>query len=138
MILYREVGAIVVNGSVRDVHRLRKENYPIWCKGTTPLGCYNKDVPITKEIEDYIIQNKKIYHGAILVSDDSGCTLIKNNEIEDLFDKLNFIELQEDIWYFCIDTLKMSTFETICEKKYLDDPSLLPPILRDRLKKHFE
>jgi peptide-methionine (S)-S-oxide reductase len=33
---------------------------------------------------------------------------------EELLSKLEFIELQEDIWYYCIDTLKWSTYKTIC------------------------
>lgn len=133
MILYNEVNAIVVDGLVRDAHRLRKENYPIWSKGTTPLGCFNKEEKITKEIIKHIEKRKKIFDKSIIVADDSGCTLIKKNEFKLLFDKLKFIELQEDIWYFCIDVLKMTTFETICEKEYLKNPNLLPNNLRNKL-----
>ena len=44
---------------------------------------------------------------------------------KDFLEKLDFIELQEDIWYHCIDTKKWSTFETVCLKKYMDT-GLLP------------
>ena len=43
---------------------------------------------------------------------------------EKLINKLKFIELQEDIWFYCVDTLKMSTFDTVCQKKYLEEDIL--------------
>ena len=39
-------------------------------------------------------------------------TLINQNTL----DRLHFIELQEDIWFYCLDTLKWSTYKTICKK----------------------
>ena len=63
-----------------------------------------------------------------MVCDDSGVALIEKQEItEKLFDRLKYIELQEDIWYYCMDSLKMSTFDIICEKKYLSEPGLIDP-----------
>ena len=136
MMLYQGARAVIVNGYLRDVHRLKKENYPLWCKGASPVGCFNRDVPVTPELEAYRSTRQAELAGAILVADDSGCTVIPaDQQTEELFEKLEFIELQEDIWYFCIDTLKLSTYETICEKVYLKHPELLPDALRDRLAK---
>ena len=51
---------------------------------------------------------------------------------EKLITKLQFIEFQEDIWFYCVDTLKMSTFETVCQKEYLEG-DLLDKKLLDKL-----
>ncbi len=135
IMLYKNAKAIIINGLVRDVHRLKKEDYAIWSLGYTPLGCYNEKVFLEESIEKVIKERKKMFQNSIIVADDSGCTLIKNKAINKNFLKrLEFIELQEDIWYFCIDTLKMSTYETICLKQYLDnEKEILPKTLRDKL-----
>ena len=57
LVLYKKVKGIIVNGYLRDAHRLRKENYPIWCKGVTPLGCFNHKVKRNKESSDFISNN---------------------------------------------------------------------------------
>lgn len=119
LLLYKRCQGIVVRGNVRDANRLIKENWPIWCYGFNPVGCYNTDleVPDLQELE----QDRQYYDGAIAVCDDTGVVIIKNEEQNmEFFDKLNFIEEQEDKWYDCIDRLKWDTFETICLKKYLD------------------
>lgn len=135
LLLYKRLDGLVVNGFLRDVHRLIKENYPIWCQGATPIGCYNQDIPLPEEIKKLAESKHLSLKDSILVCDDSGCTLIPNNKIDqDLLEKLNFIELQEDIWYFCIDTLKWSTYKTICQKDYLKEPEVLPESIRQRMK----
>ncbi len=56
-----------------------------------------------------------------MVCDDSGVVMIPKDKIDEkLITKLNFIEFQEDIWFYCVDTLKMTTFDTVCKKKYLE------------------
>ena len=56
-----------------------------------------------------------------MVCDDSGVVFIPRDKIDEkLLNKLHFIEYQEDIWFYCVDTLKMSTFDTVCQKKYLE------------------
>ena len=135
--LYKKAAGVVVNGLLRDAHRLRKEDYPIWCKGVTPLGCFNSKVAVDGELTEYMKAQKEMLDGSIIVADDSGCTIIEERrQTPELLDRLDYIELQEDIWYFCIDTLKMSTFETICQKKYLSEPNLLPGVLGEKLKKY--
>jgi 4-hydroxy-4-methyl-2-oxoglutarate aldolase len=133
-ILYKGIEGIVVNGLLRDVHTLVKENYALWCKGITPLGCYNKNIQPTDEVKSEAAKRKAYFEGGIMICDDSGCTFIEQHLLtEEMYRKLEFIELQEDIWYYCIDTLKWSTYKTICEKAYLKERDVLPESLRTKL-----
>lgn len=120
IMLYKRAKAIVINGKLRDAHTLIKEKYPIWLQDVSPIGCVNRqngpdiDPSLLKEL-------KEKYDGSIMVCDDSGVVMIPKDKInEKLITKLEFIEFQEDIWFYCVDTLKMSTFDTVCQKKYLD------------------
>lgn len=119
ILLYMGNKAIVCTGKMRDAHHLVKENYPIWCKGVSPVGCFNKPVDKTafnKEIEE----RRESYQGAVAVCDDSGVVIIPKEQItEGFYNKLVEIEQQEDIWYDCIDRKKWSTYRTICLKEYL-------------------
>ena len=84
------------------------------------------------DVEEYE-RLKAIYEGAVMVCDDSGVVMIPKEKITgQLLTKLNFIEFQEDIWFYCLDTLKMSTFDIVCRKKYLDG-ELLDRKLLDKL-----
>lgn len=119
IMLYKRAKAIVINGKLRDAHALIKEKYPIWLQDVSPIGCVNSkngsdiDPELLKELKDK-------YDGAIMVCDDSGVVMIPKDKIDEkLISKLEFIEYQEDIWFYCVDTLKMSTFDTVCKKKYL-------------------
>lgn len=135
LLLYRGAEALIVNGHVRDGHRLKKEDYPIWCKGITPLGCFNNKVEATAECNTYRDEQRERFQGAILVADESGCVLIEaSDQTGDLLHRLEFIELQEDLWYYCIDTLKWSTYATICEKQYLTNQEVVPEPIMHRLK----
>lgn len=121
ILLYCENRAIVCTGKMRDAHCLIKENYPIWCTGVSPVGCFNKPVDETN-FKDIINERREFYQGAIAVCDDSGVVIIPKSQItEEFYDKLVAIELQEDIWYDCIDRKKWSTFKTICLKDYLKE-----------------
>lgn len=117
---YKRAKAIVINGKLRDVHRLIKEKYPIWLQGVSPVGCVNH--PNGPDIDSDLLQKiKDEYEGSIMVCDDSGVVMIPKYKInEKLLTLLQFIEFQEDIWFYCIDTLKMSTYDTVCLKKYLE------------------
>lgn len=124
IMLYKRAKAIVINGKLRDAHTLIKEQYPIWCEDVSPIGCVNKvngpqiEPALLKKIED-------TYNGSIMVCDDSGVVMIPKDKIDEkLLTKLEFIEFQEDIWFYCLDTLKMSTYEIVCMKKYLTNDIL--------------
>lgn len=120
LLLYRQAEAIVVNGKVRDAHKLIKEKYHIWSSGFTPIGCFNEknDVPFDSEI---IESRKREIDGSVMVCDDTGVVLIKHENLtENFYKKLEEIEEQEDIWFDCIDRRKWDTFDTVCLKKYKD------------------
>ncbi len=120
LLLYKQAEAVVVDGRLRDVHRLKANNYRIWYKGATPIGCFNKklETPIYEVGE----KEREFFNGSIMVADDSGVVIIPKDKItKELLEKLEFIEVQEDMWYYCIDTLKYDTYETVCLKKYLDE-----------------
>jgi regulator of RNase E activity RraA len=100
-ILYRQASGIVIEGKVRDLSRLRKENYPIWATGSNPVGATNEET--SNEYE----QNED---DQILVCDDGGVVLIEPPLInESLFKKLIMIEAVEDLWGYCLNTLKWNT-----------------------------
>lgn len=117
-ILYKNSKAMVVMGKMRDAHRLIKENYPIWCTGVSPIGCFNNKVEEPLE-PIWETEHRSMYEGAIAVCDDSGVVIIPKEHINEAFlDKLESIEKQEDIWFDCIDRKKWDTFDTVCLKKY--------------------
>lgn len=121
ILLYRQSRAIVVKGKVRDAAALHKENWPIWSEGFTPVGCFNRKP--TKPFDEAIQKEHfERYDGAIAVCDDCGVVIIPKERInEDFLAGLHQIEDQEDIWFDRLDHYKESTFEIVCEKKYLND-----------------
>jgi regulator of RNase E activity RraA len=120
LLLYKQASAIVVQGNMRDIPHLIKENWPVWCKGGNPVGCFNRknEIQLDKKI---IEERKKNLHGAIAVCDDTGVVIIpKEHHTEEFIKKLDWIEEQEDIWFECIDRWKWDTYDTVCLKKYQD------------------
>ncbi len=118
ILLYCRAEAIVTNAKMRDAHRLIKEQYPIWCNGFSPVGCFNtkNDIPFDKDI---IKDRMETIDGSVMVCDDSGVVIIPKHLLtEEFYGKLEFIEEQEDIWFDCIDRKKWNTFDTVCLKKY--------------------
>ena len=135
LILYKRVKGIVVQGHMRDIPDLKKYGFAIWCKGYSPLGCYNNNIVAPEDVRIEAEKRKAELNGGIMVCDDSGCTVIEKKIInDDTFARLELIELQEDIWSFCINTLKWNTYDTVCLKKYLTNPDVLPEILREKVK----
>lgn len=131
--LYQRAVAVAVDGMVRDAARLRRERYPIWATGVTPLGCYNvQDKPFPSDIEGAI---RKEVEGGIAVCDDGGVVIIPAAKVnESTMDRLNRIELQEDVWYFCLNVLKWDTKRIVCDREYLNTPGLLPAAYTDAIK----
>jgi 4-hydroxy-4-methyl-2-oxoglutarate aldolase len=119
LMLYRQASAIIVKGNMRDIPRLIKENWPIWCQGYNPIGCINDKLP--KDFNESLLKTQKQrYHGAIAVCDDTGAVIIPKECHNRVFlKKLEAIEAQEDAWYDAIDRKKMSTFEAVCLRRYL-------------------
>jgi 4-hydroxy-4-methyl-2-oxoglutarate aldolase len=122
LMLYSQSEALIVLGKLRDIPHLIKEKYPIWLKGATPIGCFNKPSEIDLD-ESIIAERRAKYDDTIAVCDDSGVVIIpKELHNEEFLKKLDWIEEQEDIWFDCIDRRKWSTYDTVCLKKYLQDP----------------
>lgn len=119
-LLYQQAAAIVINGNVRDVNNLIKENYPVWCLGFNPEGCFNK--ADFEDIDPAVYEEyTQKYSGAIAVCDDSGVVIIpKESHTEDFYQKVIQIEQQEDIWFDCLDRLHWNTYDIVCLKKYKD------------------
>lgn len=121
IILYREAVGIVMLGNARDANDLIKQNYPVWCKGFNPVGCFNRDVPMTDAVRAEVEKKKEIYDGALAVCDDTGVVIIPKEKVtEEFLEKLHHIEAQEDTWFECIDHRKWDTYDTVCLKKYLE------------------
>jgi len=119
ILLYLRNQAIVCTGKMRDAHTLLKENYPIWCSGVSPVGCFNRPVDKT-DFEHIIQEHREHFQGAVAVCDDSGVVVIPKQQLtEDFYKKLIAIEEQEDTWYDCIDRRKWNTYKTVCLKEYL-------------------
>lgn len=121
ILLYRQASAIISNANLRDGVRLIKENYPIWCAGLTPIGCFNikNSEPLDEKIYK---EHYERYEGSIAVCDDSGVVIIpKEYHTKDFLDKLIAIEEQEDIWFDCLDRRKWDTYDIVCLKKYKED-----------------
>jgi regulator of RNase E activity RraA len=116
--LYKQVAAIVVVGPVRDVPRIRREGWPVWSRGVSPIGCWNHEIPLTDHL-DTAAKLRNQYRGCVVVCDDSGVVVIPSDFVTPNFmEALEAMELQEDMWYECVDRRKMSTFETVCLKNY--------------------
>ena len=121
LLLYRQSRCIVVNGKLRDAAELYRENYPIWCKGFNPIGCFNNKPDKVLGSED-LASNMTYYNDAIAVCDDCGVVVIPKDMInEQLLFLLQNIENQEDIWFDRLDHFKDSTFQIVCQKCYLQD-----------------
>lgn len=121
ILLYHQSRAIVVNGRMRDAAELIRQNWPIWCSGYTPVGCFNRKPE--KEIDyEWKKEHQERFDGAVAVCDDCGVVVIpKESLTEDFLIKLHNIEDQEDIWFDRLDHYKESTFDIVCRKKYLND-----------------
>lgn len=121
LLLYRRSQAIVVVGKMRDAAALIRENWPIWCKGFNPVGCFNKQ-PQKKPNEIEINMRKKQIDDGIAICDDCGVVIIQPDQInEELLLAIKEIENQEDIWFDRLDHYKESTFDIVCKKKYMHD-----------------
>jgi 4-hydroxy-4-methyl-2-oxoglutarate aldolase len=133
ILLYKGAAAIVVQGMVRDAACLRREGYAVWSEGVSPLGCYN--IPADSFPEDLKQELIKKYEGGVAVCDDGGVTVIPRDLLtENMLNRLHRIEMQEDIWFFCLDTLKWDTKKIVCDKAYLTEQGLLSSIHIEKLK----
>lgn len=118
----KKANAIIVNGYMRDLSGIRERNYPVWCKGITPIGCFNVKVDKNPEINRHMEKWKNYYDGAIAVCDDSGVVVIPKDKItEEFISRINAMHEQEKIWFDCVGNRGWTTYDTVCIKKYLEE-----------------
>lgn len=121
LFLYRQVRALVVLGPIRDAPHIIKENWPVWCTGFTPIGCFNRQGSQACDPEQ-LARSRTQFHDAVAVCDDSGVVIIPTAEhTAGFLDKLDWIEQQEDVWFACIDQKKWTTFDAVCLRRYERD-----------------
>lgn len=131
--LYRRAAAVVVNGMVRDAARLRRERYPVWSTGVTPLGCYNVQAEPFPEQQEACIRTE--VEGGIAVCDDGGVVIIPAASVNELMlENLEKVELQEDIWFYCLNVLKWDTKRIVVDREYLKHAGLLPAAYAEAMK----
>jgi len=131
-LFYRGAAALVVDGMLRDIDRLRRERYPIWARGATPLGCANQ--PAEEFPQERMKDLRSCYEGGVAVCDGGGVVVIPTNCLDrEMLERLELIELQEDIWSFCLNTLKWDTKMIVGDREYLKMEKVLPPEYREKL-----
>jgi 4-hydroxy-4-methyl-2-oxoglutarate aldolase len=137
LLQHRQARAIVTNGYMRDVPELVRDNLPIWCKGGTPIGCHKVQTPVSDEVAKFVEERRQLFESSILICDDSGVALVSPEWInEDFKNKIDFIEAQEEVWHYCVHTLKWSTYETVCLQRYFDVPGVVPEVMLAKLRNH--
>jgi 4-hydroxy-4-methyl-2-oxoglutarate aldolase len=137
LLQHRQARAIVTNGYMRDIPELVRDNLPIWCKGSTPIGCHRVQTPVSDEVAKFVKERQQLFESSILICDDSGVALVSPEWInEDFKNKIDFIEAQEEVWHYCVDMLKWNTYETVCLQRYFDVPGVVPEVLLAKLKNH--
>lgn len=116
---------IVTTGFMRDIKGLLDEDFKVWCQGITPLGCFNKKMPLRDEVIQISEKHKQIYDGSIFICDNSGVVMIPKDMItETFYQKLKDMEKQEETWFDCVGNKNWSTYDTVCLKKYLNGDQL--------------
>jgi 4-hydroxy-4-methyl-2-oxoglutarate aldolase len=126
-LLYKQAAAIVVEGNVRDTARLVREQYPIWCHGSNPVGAVNSSSHSMENLNKVNLDNSI---EGIAICDQGGVVVIPKSSInETLLRKLQHIEAQEDLWYFCLNSLHWSTYDIVVNKRYLTDRENIPEVL---------
>lgn len=135
LLQHRQARAIVTNGYMRDVPELIRDNLPIWSIGGTPIGCNKLQTPVSSEIATIVEERRRLFESSILICDDSGVAIVGPEWInEDFKRKIDFIEAQEEVWHYCVHTLKWSTYETVCLQKYFEVPGVVPEVMLEKLK----
>ena len=118
----KKAKGIVVNGLMRDLKDIKRRQFPVWCKGITPIGCFNVQVNQNPEINRHMERNRAKYEGAIAVCDSSGVVIIPKDEInENFITRINHMHEQEKIWFDCVENNNWNTYDTVCLKKYLKE-----------------
>ena len=113
----REIEAVVIDGSIRDVRENKEEKYPIFCKGVVPAGSQknwggNINVPIQ-------CGGAPVNPGDIIVGDDDGVVVVPRNVAKEVLQKVKERVRMEEKWINEIQK-GMTTLEVIGLDKKLD------------------
>lgn len=126
-VLYKGAAGIIANGNIRDTARIVRENFPIWAQGSNPVGATNSDCGKEEKFSNSI---KTEFENGIAVCDQGGVVLIPKKDVTlKTLQELNRIEALEDLWHFCLDSLKWSTLDIVVNKRYLYDNEKIPKFL---------
>jgi len=114
----REIEAVVIDGSIRDVRENKEEKYPIFCKGVVPAGSQknwggNINVPIQ-------CGGAPVNPGDIIVGDDDGVVVVPRNVAKEVLQKVKERVRMEEKWINEIQK-GMTTLEVIGLDKKLDE-----------------
>lgn len=110
----RKVKAIVTDGPVRDSLGIISEKFPVWSKGTTPIGAANE---FREHNSKKVEAAKNTFEDGIMVCDHEGVVFIKENLISsNLMYRLKFLKDQEKDWYDKLEK-DWNTFEIVCKKE---------------------
>jgi regulator of RNase E activity RraA len=107
---FKKVTAVVVVGKIRDIQTIKDRNWPVWCRGFSPIAAFNKkDLPSETSTCQSIVW-KEVLENTIAICDETGVVVIKKNfPIENII----AISEKEKFWH---EQLKLgkSTFEIVC------------------------
>ena len=94
--------------------------------GINPVGAVNNKVSAPPNQKSLI----KDLTGGIAICDDGGVVVIDPTEISiQTYNSLTRIEALEDLWQFCLNSLKWSTLDIVVNKRYLIDQTDIPSSL---------
>lgn len=90
---YKKIGALVLDGPIRDIEAAKKIRFPIYATGSTPGGPY-KDGP--GEINVPIsCGGVSVYPGDILVVDDDGVVVVPRKDGAQILKKAQKLQEQD-------------------------------------------
>ena len=73
--------------------------------------------------------------GGIAICDEGGVVVIPKDAIDlVLSKKLHHIEALEDLWHYCLNTLKWSTYDIVVRKRYLEEGQDIPISLLESIR----
>ena len=114
----REIEAVVIDGTIRDIRENREEQYPIFCKGVVPAGSQkswggNINVPIQ-------CGSACVNPGDIIVGDDDGIVVVPRDMAKEVLQQAKERINMEEEWINEIQKGK-TTLEVIGLDKKLDE-----------------
>jgi len=137
VLLYKRAAALVVFGMIRDRAALLRDGSRIWFQGFTPLGCTNEPVAPFPQDKADLIRDK--YESGVAICDSGGVAFIERGLVsEETLNRLKWIEAQEDLWFYCLDTLKWSTDDIVCKRRYLEESGEIPIALLGPVTRAYE